>query len=466
METVLGIDVGTTNIKACLFSVTGGLAAMSFMRTPVTVDAVFGECHLAQDLWTAVSSVIKKCLEDAQNVVQDKVHVQALSVASFAEEGVFLDASGQPVAPLIPWYDERTQDQVQEIAQRIDPAELRRLTGMPLDRSFSLGKMLWMKENHPSAFTKTAMFLPVADYINFKLSGQLAVSPSLASRTLLYSPYANRWLAEVASEFGLSSTLFPSLLAGGQALGTVTAQAVQATGLTADTIVVMGGHDDACAALGAGVFNPGSGILSAGTAEALYVIAPAKELATQSPSLCIGRDATGEKLYLSDFVPTGALIRWTMEQLRVAESAQQKDVYQAIATAAHNALHQQIVERFSFTRNPISLSSFSWSGIHEKSRAGDLLTAVMEETAAASREILLEINRVIGQPLTSLIACGGLCSIPEYVALKEQRLGCSLYVHPYTELTAGGAAVLAAKGSQVFSTFDEAVAVLLTNRGK
>ncbi len=463
MDMVLGIDVGTTNIKACLFAVTGGLVSMSSTRTPVTIDGTFGECHVAQDLWHAVSLVVKDCLQDAEERLHQTVHVHALSVASFAEEGVFLDLQGQPVSPVIPWYDERTKYQVHEIARVIDPAHLRCLTGMPLDRSFSLCKILWMKENHPSAFSKSAMFVPVSDYINFQLTGQLAVSPSLASRTLLYSPFRNCWLDEVASLFDLPLMMFPSILAGGEVLGSVTPEVAQATGLSEDAVVIMGGHDDACAALGAGVLRPGTGILSSGTAEAIYVIAPGNEVETQSPSLCIGRDATGSTLYLSDFVATGALIRWTMEHMRVTDSLSQQDIYQAIALAAKNALRKPATERFSFTRDPISLSSFSWSYIHEKSSAIDLLTAVIEATATATKKILWEIGRIVGQRPTSLVACGGLCSIPEYAALKSERLSCDLYVHPYTELTAGGAAVLAAKGSQVFSTWDDAVSTLLTH---
>ncbi|MHB1628806.1 MAG: FGGY-family carbohydrate kinase, partial [Bacilli bacterium] len=431
-------------------------------RTPVVQDAGFGECHTAETLWFTTAAVIRACIERAQTATQGHARITALAVASCAEEGVCLDSSLHPVAPVIPWYDARTEAQAGMVAERFDPDQLRRLTGMPLDRSFSLCKLLWMREHLPAAWARTVHFVPIADYINLRLTGQLAVSPSLASRTLLYSPFRNVWLEEVKREFDLARIELPALVAGGEPVGRVTAEAALATGLTAGAIVGMGGHDDACAAVGAGVLQPGTGLLSSGTAEALYVLAPAEQLESSSPSLCIGRDATGRHLYLSDFVPAGALIHWTMEHTRVASAGDRGVVDAAIGQAAANSLANSSTVRFEFTRNPISLSSFSWSGLTLESTPSDMLGAVLVSANEQLRLILAEITRLTGQPLQTLVACGGLSAIPGYVALKETQLGQSIAVHPYTELTAGGAAVLAAQAVRQFDSCAAGSSILLS----
>ncbi len=113
---------------------------------------------------------------------------------------------------------------------RFDPGQLRRLSGMPL-RSFSLCKLLWMREHLPAAWARTVHFVPIADYINLRLTGQLAVSPSLANRTLLYSSFRNVWLEEVKREFDLAHIELPALVAGGEPVGPVTAEAALAVSL-------------------------------------------------------------------------------------------------------------------------------------------------------------------------------------------------------------------------------------------
>jgi len=465
VEAFLGVDVGTTNSKACLFAVRGGLIASASERTPVDHDDSFGECHRAEDLWQTTARVIRNCLEQAQSVTADHITVNAVAIASFAEEGVCLDADLQPVTPIIPWYDGRTEEQVSSVAERLSPVELRRLTGMPLDRSFSLCKLLWIKKYLPAAWARTVYFLPIADYVNFRLSGEICIGPSLASRTLLYSPFQNNWLREVVKEFNLTTLQLPTLVAGGEQIGSVTLEAGILTGLAVGTPVGMGGHDDACAAVGAGVLNPGTGLLSSGTAEALYVIAPTEQLESYSPSLCIGRDATGQHLYLSDFVSTGALIRWTIENMQIAMSTKRSEVDATIAKAAAHCIRSSPTIEFSFNRNPISLSNFAWSNVTLQATASDMIAAVLIATSGHLRQILNEITRLVGNPIQSLVACGGLSAIPEYVALQERELGQRITTHPYSELTAGGAAVLAAHSVRYFTSIEEANLHLLSKNG-
>jgi xylulokinase len=459
METYLGVDVGTTNIKACLFSPEGGMVSSAKRLTPVHQDESFGECHIAEDLWDVTASVIRACITQASASHGDDVRVRAVAIASMAEEVVCLDEHGRPVSPIIPWYDRRTREQVPMVEQRISAAEIRRRTGLPLDSSFTLLKFLWLREHHADVFHRTRHWLPVSDYINYRLTGTFAVNPSLASRTMLYNPFSNRWDEDIAREFGLSNLCFSDIVPGGTPIGVVTREAAEATGLSTDTIVGVGGHDDACAAVGAGVVQPNTGLLSSGTAEAIFVAA-SQVRALNSASICIGRHVTGQSLYLTDFLPTGALIRWALKNVYQKPYISREEL-RAILEGCLSKCEREPIVHFEYTREPITLSSFSYRNLTLDAGSDDMMAAILWTMARDLQQLVVDIESATDDPVLQWVACGGLTDIPRYMAWKEQMFGKPIRIHRYAELTAGGAAVLSAVAAGTFTDYLEAGTKLL-----
>ncbi|MDP8945451.1 MAG: FGGY family carbohydrate kinase, partial [Actinomycetota bacterium] len=135
-------------------------------------------------------------------------------------------------------------------AERLDRTfgrdQLFNVTGLSLQPIFGLCKLLWLKENEPEAYGRTASWLNVADYIAFRLSGALATDYSLASRTLALDLHRLRWAEELLHEANVSHSLFAPLQPSGSLLGSVTPEAAEATGLPGSVKVAVGDHDHVC----------------------------------------------------------------------------------------------------------------------------------------------------------------------------------------------------------------------------
>jgi sugar (pentulose or hexulose) kinase len=455
MEAFLGIDVGTTNIKACLFGVNKGLIAYATQPTPVEHDPHLGEGHSPEKIWQTTVRVIQECMARAETKILERIYVRSLAVASMGEEAVCLDSNFRPVGPILTWYDSRPSESLSEIARRIPIKQLRRLTGLPLDSSFTLAKFLWLSEHHRDIFSKAKYWLPVSDYINFRLTGKLGINPSLASRTMMYCPFTNEWLDDMIKDFGLSTLHFPTIIKGGTPVGIITNEAAKVTGLPSDTVVGIGGHDTPCASLAAGITKAGVGLISSGTAEGVFIPVDAVEDIDSSSSLCIGRHCIGETLYLSDFVPTGAIIRWVIQKSSNSPLGT-KDEFHSIIEKSILKLEEGTPScRFTYRRDPISLHSFEYSDLTVTTQPEDMINAALIVLTNDLSNLVDNIERISNQVIREFITCGGLSEVPSYVQWRQRFFRQRLIPHRYPELTSAGAAVLASVASGYFKGYEE-----------
>src|SRR5690606_25160306 len=120
-----------------------------------------------------------------------------MAVASVGESFVLVDADGRALAPAILWFDRRTEGPMREIAARIDPDRVFAITGLSMEPIFSLFKLAWMREHWQPACDAARRVLMMADWIAFRLSGEAATDPSLASRTLYFDIHQRAWSEEM-----------------------------------------------------------------------------------------------------------------------------------------------------------------------------------------------------------------------------------------------------------------------------
>ena len=152
---------------------------------------------------------------------------------------------------------------------------LHRVTGLCADPTFSLPKLMWLKRHLPEAFAAARRWLNVGDYLAWRLCGEVATDYSLASRTLLLDLERRVWAPALLDASEIPIALLPPILASGTNLGPLLPEAATATGLPADCIVGVGGHDHVCGLIAAGADRPGVLLDSLGTAEALSLVSSA-----------------------------------------------------------------------------------------------------------------------------------------------------------------------------------------------
>ena len=172
---------------------------------------------------------------------------------------IAVDGAGEALYPNIIHSDSRAVAEVDEIRAVIDPADFYRLTGNRLDNHFTLPKILWLRNHQPDVYKKAAYFVNTKDYLYSHLTGEAGVTDySDASLTIALDIGKGRWAEDLLSGLKLDIGRMPRITAGHDITGRVTAAAAKKTGLREGTPVAVGGGDGACAARGAGLYEPGS----------------------------------------------------------------------------------------------------------------------------------------------------------------------------------------------------------------
>ena len=257
----LGLDIGTSGVKAILVADDGDVVANA--TTPlqlVTPQPGWAEQD-PESWWQASVASIRAVLAG-----RPTADVMSIGISGQMHSSVFLDAQGEVIRPALLWCDGRTTAECKEITKRVGgESKLRDLACNPALEGFTLPKVLWLRNHEPDAFARLATVLLAKDFVRYRLTGALATEPSDASATLMYDTAHLRWSSEILGAVGLPTSLVPDVGGSAEILGTITSQASKLTGLKERTPVVGGGADNACGAAGVGAITPGEAVTSWGT---------------------------------------------------------------------------------------------------------------------------------------------------------------------------------------------------------
>lgn len=456
---LLGLDIGTTSIKAVLYDPAQGQVVRRAARpTPVDHPQPGWSEHDPAALWATTV----QCIREAANGAA----VRALAISSMAETGLLLDTNMQPVAPAIAWFDRRSEPQAARIEQEISIERLYQITGQRASPSFGITKLLWIKENQPTAFHRGSHWLPVPAYLLWRLTGAAAVDYSIASRTLAYDQHTGDWSREVLGKLDLPVSLFPAVHPGGTAVGSISPQAAEETGLPLTAICVLGGHDHLCAALAAGALAPGALTDSSGTANALLLLLPKFQtrpgMAERGYS-CSPHVLKNVTVLKGGLKAAGHALDWLARLL--AGSGGEPD---------YTSLEKAAAEGIGRRAGPLWLPHLIGSGTPEGDRfsraaamgmqlehtAGDLYRGMLESLAFWTRHNLDEMQSLTGIDILSLTLIGGVTRIELLSRLKASVVNRVVRVPQVPEAAAVGAALLAGLGNGLFNTPGEALGSL------
>ncbi len=264
--------------------------------------------------------------------------VVAGAVSGQMHGAVFLDRSGRALRPAILWNDGRSEPQCDEITRTIGLRNLVSAVGNCALAGFTAPKVLWVREHEPDVYKETSTILLPKDYINFRLTGVIATEPSDASGTLLFDVVNRRWSEAVLRQLDIPESLMPEVRPSASVVGLVSREAAWETGLSEGLPIAAGGADNACAAIGSGIVEEGSELVSIGTSGT--VLAPSSQPRFDPEgrlhSFC---HAIPDRWYMMGVVlSAGASLRWyrdTLCPLQTERAAlEQRDAYDLIAEEA------------------------------------------------------------------------------------------------------------------------------------
>ncbi len=265
MGVLLGIDAGTTSLKAGLFDEAGRQLATAgeeyALQTPEPVRAeVDPEVY-----WKALVAAVRRVLADAG---VPAAQVAALAISSQGETVIPVSRTGAPLAPAIVWLDNRASDEAHELAARFDRATVYATTGVPaIVPTWTACKLLWWKRHDPALYRGAARFLLVEDFLLHRLTGRFVTEGGVQCTSLLYDIVHQTWWQPMLDLLELTPARLGELAAPGATVGTLRREAAEALGLPSSVRVVAGGMDQGAGAVGVG--NVAPGIVSESTGGAL-----------------------------------------------------------------------------------------------------------------------------------------------------------------------------------------------------
>ena len=308
---LMGIDVGSTSVKASVFKSEGQWVATS-RKGYVIEEREDGWAEIDVDVyWESCVTVIREIIKALDERGESTSQLSALSVSSQRTTFVPVDSNGNPLCKAIVWMDKRAEKETQEIVNKIGLEKIFEITGQPdLNAVYMPPKLMWIRNNLAEVYGKTFKILCLEDYILFKLTGLFVTEYTIASMSAMLDIRKKIWWDEILNVIGFSRDKLPEILEPGKAIGKITRRAAEDTGLPDTITVATGAFDQVAAAVGVG--NIKKGLVSESTGGVLALFAtidqPLAGNARNLPVMChVQKD-----LYY--FLPwcqsAGLTIRW------------------------------------------------------------------------------------------------------------------------------------------------------------
>jgi len=253
---IIAHDLGTTGDKASLHDDDGALVAAITVAYPTQYGLGGVVEQDPEDWWNAVCQATATLLA---RTATPATEVRAVGFSGQMMGAVFLDANSDPVRPAMIWADTRSASQCDELIDRIGQDRGYAITGHRFNPTYSLSKIMWVRDNEPGVFARVAAVAQAKDFVVARLTGRLVTEPSDASSTNAFDQVSGGWSAEILAAAGIDPGLLPDIVPSTEVVGGVTSAAASATGLAPGTAVVIGGGDGPLAALGAGVVDASDG---------------------------------------------------------------------------------------------------------------------------------------------------------------------------------------------------------------
>lgn len=457
-DVVLGLDVGTTNVKCLALEESGNVIAQASEPTPQSHPKSGWTDFEPGPLWETACRAIRAVISQ----LQDRETVKGIAVSSLAESIIPVDAQGQPLASAIAWFDLRTVEEYESLRERIGYETLFRVSGITPDPMFSLCKILWVRNHYPEVFRKARYWLQFADYIAFRLCGVAATDPSLACRTLAYDLEQGVWSGEILEAAGVPPSSFPPVCKSGSPLARVAPSSASATLLPTTAVVSVGIHDHLSGAFAAGGLATGVLFDSIGTSETVIAIC-------QKPLFNDGVAKNGfaqgavwiEKpiYYLAGGLQTaGAAVEWFRRELG-GQASTSELVRQAAAVDEAVPIFLPHLTR-SQTPYPDPKAAGAFIGIKSTTTRAAMFRAVLEGIAFEARASADAIIAVAGlSPFERILTIGSSLENRLLAQIKADLHALPLKINPIRETVSLGAALLAGIGCHVFADASSAARV-------
>ena len=392
----LGIDLGTSGVKAVVLSPTGDVLAQS--SAPLSVDrprALWSEQN-PEDWWTATDRAVMQIRPELRD------QVRGMGLAGQMHGAVLLGADDTALRPAILWNDGRSFAECAEL-ESAEP-NARGITGNIAMPGFTAPKLLWVRRNEPEIFRRVRTVLLPKDYLRLKLTGEKVSEMSDAAGTLWLDVARRGWSDRMLAASGLDRWTMPALVEGNAITGRLRRDIAERWRMNL-VPVVAGGGDNAAAAAGVGIIGEGDALLSLGTSGVTFVATqefrPNPARAVHAFCHCL----PGMWHQMAVHLSAASCVDWAARQLGLSGPA---DMLRIAAAAAPGTGPELFLPYLSGERTPFNDPHVraGWFGLDNDTDPARLAAAVLEGVAFGLADGL-DALREAGSHVDELVMVGG-----------------------------------------------------------
>lgn len=444
----IGIDIGTSSVKIIAIDELGKIIKSVTREYPIYFPKPMWSEQYPEDWWNKTIEGLEELLEGI-----DRSEVKAISMSGQMHGLVILDERDQVIRPAILWNDQRTEDECSYLNDVIDRENISKWTGNIALTGFTAPKLLWLKKNEPDNFKKIEKIMLPKDYIAYKMSGVFATDFSDASGTLYLDVKNRKWSQNMLDILNITISQLPKLYNSYEVIGKIKGELAHRLGLNKDVKIVIGGGDQAVAAVGGGVVGKDQCSVSLGTSGVVFANSNefAVDKANRLHSFC---NASSSYHVMGVTLAAAASLKWWVENINKSKN------YDSIINEIKDSdLDNQVFflpylmgERTPHN-DPYARGTFI--GMDMTTQREDMTLAVLEGVAFSLRDIF-EIMKEMKINISEITINGGGARNYFWCQIIADVLNVKVNKVNSDDGPAYGAAILATVGYGLFDSVDEA----------
>lgn len=433
MNYYVGIDLGTSSVKALLLSDEGDVVSSVTREYPLYFPHSGWSEQNPEDWYNQTVDALKELLSG----------IDAKLVRSFSFSGqmhglVMLDSDDNVIRSALLWNDSRSQTETDKLNENKD--FLLDNTANIAFAGFTLPKLLWVKENEPENYEKINKIMLPKDYVAYRLSGEFCTDVSDASGTLYFDVENRCWAKDILSRYDIKEQWLPKVLESDECAGNLKDELALLLG-TKEVKIIIGAGDNAAAAIGTGTIKDGDCNISLGTSGTIFTVSDKFSLDRDSAihSFC---SASRNYHQMACMLSAAVCCNWWVEKVL-------RDSYDSV-NQKENRLGENEVMFLPYLmgeRSPLNDTDVRgmFYGMSLDTDKDDMSLAVLEGVAFALRHSI-DIIRNMGIDIKKSNVCGGGTKNKLWLKIIANVLGIELSIPENQEGASLGAALLAAKG--------------------
>ena len=459
LKSVLILDCGATNVKACLVDTKGKILASHSLPNETVPDPNYagGLIWDIESIWNKLSVCSRKICSGIKDT-----EIIAVTVTTFGVDGAAVKKDGTLCYPVISWQCSRTGEIEKNVSKYFDPEWLYKVSGLQSYHFNTIHKLIWLRENRPDVLKEMDHYVMMPSLILYKLAGRFVTDATMAGTSMLTDLKKRTFSDEILKPLGLDQTIFPSMVEPGTIIGEVTKTAAESLGILSGVAVIASGHDTQFAIVGsgAGVNQP---VLSSGTWEVLMVRSPAATLQIPSRESGITIELDSRPGLVNPGVQwvASGVVEW-MGHLLYPDLPETNSKYSTMISEAAEVPPGSggvtvIPELFpgGYSGKKGNINGFT----HETKRA-HIYRATLEALCFYARNGLEKLQQAGNYKAENVICVGGGSKNKLWNQIRADVLGIPVRALDMKETTALGAALIAYTAIGVYASVEEAFQAL------